>query len=212
MPNQRRRRAILTRCCWEDGRGRCRANGEGEPPLCRKHYEWLYHGTPVDDGPVRPGVGSARDELLDTIVNHPGLNKFGRRVDQRVQGLFDQLADGLERAAQRAFDRPVHTRPEYQGSGRAFHAEWPPRPAGNPGPQQPPPRQPPPRQPPPPQSSAGIDPHTVLGFAPNARLTPEIVKKRRRELARIFHSDQGGNEEAMRRVNMAVDLLLSQLR
>jgi hypothetical protein len=55
------------------------------------------------------------------------------------------------------------------------------------------------------------DPRIVLGFPPNQALTQDQIKKRRRELARILHSDQGGNDESMKRLNSAADALLSQL-
>ena len=188
------------RCSWEDGRGRCAERGAGDPPLCRTHYERAFYGR--DEEPSE--FETARDELLTTILDHPALHQFGRRLDDRVQGLFDQLSQTLERAAERAFDRPLHTRPEYQGPHSGFASEWPPRPRQK-------------RHQAPPRPSSGPqldDPRVILGFSPQAKLTRAIIKKRQRELARIFHTDtQGGEgyEDAMKRVNTAADALLSQL-
>jgi len=55
------------------------------------------------------------------------------------------------------------------------------------------------------------DPRIVLGFKPDEPLTEEIVKKRQRELSKIFHSDRGGSDQTMARVNAAVDELLKKL-
>jgi hypothetical protein len=58
-----------------------------------------------------------------------------------------------------------------------------------------------------------LNPRVVLGFPPDMTLTEELIKKRKRELARIYHPDGGqGNTEAMSRLNWASDLLLKTLR
>lgn len=75
---------------------------------------------------------------------------------------------------------------------------------GQPRPQQAPPQAP--RRPP------GLDPRIVLGFGTDELLTAEKIHARRKELAKIFHPDkQGGNTDAMRRVNAAADALLARL-
>lgn len=50
-----------------------------------------------------------------------------------------------------------------------------------------------------------------MGFSPGQPLTRAIVKKRRNELAGLFHPDRGGSDAAMQRVNAAADQLLAQL-
>ena len=78
-------------------------------------------------------------------------------------------------------------------------------------PQQPPPRQPP-RPPPssPPDQSAAA--RIVLGFEPNETLTKDMIDKRKKALARVFHPDmQGGSEAHMKRINQAADVLLAKL-
>jgi len=47
-----------------------------------------------------------------------------------------------------------------------------------------------------------------LGFGPQEPLTPEMVGRRRKEMARRYHPDQGGSVERMARINQAADLLL----
>lgn len=56
------------------------------------------------------------------------------------------------------------------------------------------------------------DPRMVLGFAPDEILTVEAVKKRRKEFAKIMHSDKGGNDASMARINAAADELLKGLK
>lgn len=57
------------------------------------------------------------------------------------------------------------------------------------------------------------DPRFVLGFPPELKLTKEMVKDRKRQLAAVFHPDKpGGSVEAMKRVNTAADSLLKTLR
>jgi len=89
------------------------------------------------------------------------------------------------------------------------YAECPPRPPGqrpNNGRGAPPPPRPPP------VPSPADDPRVVMGFPPSLQLTETMIKKRRRELAAIYHPDQGGSEEAMKRLNSAVTRLLAQVR
>jgi curved DNA-binding protein CbpA len=53
---------------------------------------------------------------------------------------------------------------------------------------------------------------TILGFDPAQVLTKEAINDRRKQLAKVFHPDRpAGSLEAMKRVNLAADLLLAQL-
>jgi hypothetical protein len=57
-----------------------------------------------------------------------------------------------------------------------------------------------------------INPFLVLGFSPGQKLTTEMIKARKRKLAAIYHPDTGdGDEEAIRMVNAAADMLLRKL-
>ena len=55
------------------------------------------------------------------------------------------------------------------------------------------------------------NPRIVLGFGPQLRLTKEMIRERRKDLARLCHPDRGGSEVAMKRINQAVEMLLSKL-
>lgn len=81
------------------------------------------------------------------------------------------------------------------------------RPVAGPGPQQPPPRPPPTRT-----GMSMQEARVTLGLPPDVKLTPEVVKKRWREVSKLFHSDHKGNDETMKRVNVAKDTLLAGLR
>lgn len=71
----------------------------------------------------------------------------------------------------------------------------------------------PPRQTHTPPAAPRPDPREVLGFEPSTPLTAELVRQRRKELAKIFHPDTGqaGSEAAMKRVNAAAEELLANL-
>ena len=67
-------------------------------------------------------------------------------------------------------------------------------------------------RPPPARKRAAVeDPRMVLNFSPTDKLTPEIVKERKKQLAKVFHPDKQGSTEAMARVNAAADQLLKEL-
>lgn len=65
----------------------------------------------------------------------------------------------------------------------------------------------------PPQPARIVEPDAreVLGFAPGAKLTREMVKARQRELAKIFHPDRHGSTAAMQKLNVAAKKLLESL-
>lgn len=56
------------------------------------------------------------------------------------------------------------------------------------------------------------DPRTVLGFKMGEPITKAKIKERQRELAKLFHPDKGGSDEAMQRVNAAADILLKEIK
>ena len=51
----------------------------------------------------------------------------------------------------------------------------------------------------------------VLGIPLGVKITKEMIRARKRQLAAIFHPDAGGALEAMQRVNTAADKLLKSL-
>ncbi len=56
------------------------------------------------------------------------------------------------------------------------------------------------------------DPRAILGFKPGDKLTVDIIKQRRKDLAKKLHSDYGGSDMLMQKVNVACDALLKELK
>jgi hypothetical protein len=52
----------------------------------------------------------------------------------------------------------------------------------------------------------------VMGFAQGQKLTEDIVKDRKKALARKHHPDHGGSLDKMQRINAAADVLLGSLQ
>lgn len=65
----------------------------------------------------------------------------------------------------------------------------------------------------PPRVAPADDPRTVLHFGSKDVLTREIIKKRHVALAQMIHPDHvGGSDEAMRKLNVARDQLLKEVK
>jgi hypothetical protein len=164
----------------------------GDPPLCRDHYTEIHYGTEaVDDDDLM--------DVVDEIMDHPRVSDIFARFGRMFDGITGRL------------DRP-DIRPNYRGPTAGYGAQWPQVPGGTiPPPRaEPPPPGPAPAPPPPPPLQLE-DPRLVLGFPPEAKPTEPEIKSRRRKLAAIVHPDQGGSEEAMRRINLAADRLIEEL-
>jgi len=178
------------RCSMYDGNKQCKKLGEGNPPICDDHYEAMEEEEEDAEDPV--------EHAVNVVTSHP-----------QVQGLFAYIAAGVDRIA--------HTvdgisRGEWP-RGRGRSSVDPDEPSqrrqhdgNNPG-RQPPPQPPPRRQAPPKE-----DPRVIFGFPAGEVLTREKIKKRHRDLAKILHSDKGGSDESMKRLNAARDQLLAQVK
>lgn len=174
---------VLPRCAFQAGTPyQCPRSGIGNPPLCRRHYTLVQQLE--EEEPEEKYESDLLGDAMRMILGDPA-----------VQDLLHRAKEALRQSG--------HNDPHY--------AEWPPRPppSWNPAPRPTPPPPPPPRVPEPPKAQ---DPRVVLGFAPDIKLTPQMVKKRHRELAALYHPDRGGSEEAMKLLNNAVERLLAQVR
>lgn len=128
----------------------------------------------------------AVDEFVGAVFEHPRVSGVITKVSHtldRLSSLIDQVSNGVPRGA-----------PRSQPRGQAQ-----PR------------RQAPPPPPPAPPPKVRIDPYVVMGFARDKPLTEAMIKDRRRQLAKIFHTDHAGNDESMKRVNVAAELLLQKI-
>ncbi len=124
------------------------------------------------------------DDFVGAVFEHPRVTG----VINKVSRTLDSLAGLIDQVGRRPRGGPAEE-----------HYDPPPHQ------RQQPPRQPPPRQ------TVRIDPYVVLGLPRNVPLTEAMLKDRRRQLAKIFHTDHGGNDEAMKRVNAATELLLQKI-
>jgi hypothetical protein len=173
---------------------RCPNPGLGVPPLCARHYREAYGIEEAEDtDPVQ--------EIFDFLLQQPRV----QHAVQQATAKFHDLQELIEHFGLKQLEQfqqlKAHQSPHYQGPGRGFASTTDP--GRHPGAKQKR-RQ---RRAPTKQE----DPRIVLGFPPGQALTADEIKKRRRELARILHSDQGGNDESMKRLNAAAEALLAQL-
>ncbi len=142
-----------------------------------------------------------------------------RRPPPRPRDVFEDFlddADPIDAVVDQLFDNP-----QVQGGFQwlqeqldkfGFAVDRVARPRIGPsGPQQPPPRRPAAPPPPPPRVDPLAEARGVLHFGPTEKLTREIVKRRRKDLAAMCHPDKGGSVESMQRVNAAADALLKAL-
>mgnify|MGYP001615100771 CR=1 FL=1 len=105
------------------------------------------------------------------------------KIVSKAGGILDALAGLIDRATQKVTEGP---RPVSEAPGGARR---------------------------PVRSVPKDDPRTVLHFGPKDVLTEEIIKLRRRDLAKIAHPDKpGGSDEAMRKINAAADALLKMVK
>lgn len=130
------------------------------------------------------------DNILDRVLDHP-----------TAQGAFNRIAGSFDRIAQYIDVLSTGRIPRREREEEASSSQPPPRANGHARPVPPPPR------------PSGENPYLVLGFTPGVKITAEMVKERRKELAKLFHPDkQAGSTEAMKRVNTAAETLLARLK
>ncbi len=60
--------------------------------------------------------------------------------------------------------------------------------------------------------ATGPDPRKLMGFRPGVVLTEKEIRDRRKDLAKIYHSDTGSSEEMLKDINAAADQLLRELK
>ena len=172
------------RCAFLTPSGRpCPKTGTGNPPLCAHHQEEL-------EAEVEDGDEYTAEDLFGDVLEHPGF----RSIFDRIAGSIDKVARGID---------SMQDPRMWQNVGKAYQAKQEARSQGNES-------QGRSRRPPPPPETP--DPRSVLGFPPSVKITAEMVKDRRKELAKLFHPDKGGSHEAMQRVNAAAEKLLRDLK
>lgn len=173
-----------------DGRRRCRRSGLGNPPLCNPHKIAFAETIKASEGRK---FGGGLADLFDRVVN-------GKKINRKViEHAFDDVAAWAAAGATAQQGAP-RTGPFRPAAGFPFPPGWRPSPS----------------PPPPPvdpriaaQKQARQRARIVLGFTPTEALSPEVIKERRKEMARAHHPDKaGGSTTKMQEINAAADCLL----
>lgn len=178
-----RRAAVTDQCCYSENRRRCRRTGTGDPPVCNAH-KIAFAEAARKATSKRPG--DAIYDLFDSFLS-------GRKVTRKkIENAWDDLGTIVNDAGVRSrFTPPPGWQPP---------PGWVPR--QNSGP--------------PPEDPAVVEARKefalakrVMGFAETEPITADMVKDRRKALARKFHPDRpGGSVERMQKINAAADVLL----
>jgi hypothetical protein len=183
------------KCCYREGSRKCTRDGTGNPPLCKPHQIAVTEAA----RPRRPA-----EILADTIVDF----MQGRPINAGAAvGALDTLLGGMGQdyrpdAFPGQSENDVHQRAQ---QGRQAPGWWNAA-----------------RQ----RASQHVDPaeaeararqlaaRKVMGFTATEELTEEIIRDRRKRLARKHHADAGGTDgrgSRMAQINAATDVLLQAL-
>lgn len=201
MPRRRPARPAkpqVSRCSIASGNGRrCVRNGYGNPPICQDHARVIseQHAQAGfrTDGAVADTIRATMNgkRVNPTTVVDAIAELFGyfaasapKTHQPQPQSSPFNVMDELRRAAEAARLRAARAQAQQ-------HAQ---------------------QAPPPPQApSATLLARRVMGFGGNEKLTVDMIKDRKRELAMKHHPDRGGSLEKMQAINNAADVLLASL-
>lgn len=173
------------RCAYIERGQRCKRAGDGNPPLCSAHRVVLEAEAAR---PQRPG---------EKIVGLLGRVFRGQKVND--DHLYAGIEDFVEMFSRAPGDPPHNPIDAARVRARDFLRRAQAQAGAVPPP------------PPRPKKPTGPDPRAVLGFPAGQKITPELVKKRHRELARKHHPDRGGSLQKMQEINQAVDAIMATL-
>jgi hypothetical protein len=140
-------------------------------------------------------------DIVDVVVDRVLEHKTIRDTFGRVAGSVDRAAQFIDLLAQGRLRRPSPPPSGGAGGGErsagAGQRRTPNASNGKP-------------------SATGVgkmskqEACAVLGFKMGTVMGREAIKSRQRELAKLFHPDKGGSDDAMCRVNEAVEVLLGK--
>lgn len=191
------RQAARARCSFKDGKRRCPFDGTGKPPLCDAHRIAIAEAAK----PRSPAT--LLSEFYNNFMSGKPINvEATLGAVQEVFGQWQGMAAGYHpdvRGGER--EGAAHAR---AGRGQQDASWWTPRPGQGSAPRQP-----------------GVDQQVlearrrarqIMGFAEGEPLTPEVVKKRHRQLVGRWHPDRpGGSHKKMAAINDAADVLFASL-
>ena len=176
----------------------CGAPGIGDPPLCAFHFSTVddVDFEADDEAAVwsraqrRPNANPApghKIDLMTAILQHPESAALIETLVGKAREFFRQTVT----------------------PGGGYQAECPPPPPGGEKRRR---RNAPPSDGSAPTRMSADEARISLGFAPGQPLSEAVLRQRRRALTAMFHPDAGGSDEAMKRLNQAVAMLLDELR
>ena len=176
----------------ETGR-RCRRNGTGAPVMCRRHLDEVLSSTSGSD-PM-----NAFKEVASSVLR--GERPSTRSVEDAISGLgslfgFKVKAADVQAAADRLRDQAERVAGARGGSSSSRSSPGSSSSGARPG-----------SSPDDDRARAVSKARKTLGFTVRDELTPEIIKKRYRELAKKHHPDRGGSAARMAEINQAVEIL-----
>lgn len=192
-------------CTYREGGRRCPRRGYGDPPRCAIH-ELLEEEEDEEDGGALARIGRQAGEMLDDRLAGTsagflrGIGEFlGSVAGRRAEVALEDRINGMSREDVEAYlaqvRQRVHNIRRRLAQERAQREQSGQRPQAKTG-------------------SDGLTAREILGFSEDAQLTREMVQKRRRELAKVFHPDKNpgsGSPAQMQRVNAAAKEILAEL-
>lgn len=167
-------------CAYKEGRRRCRRNGTGNPPLCAAHR------TVIVDAAASAGAGGVQQALHELMSNGRVSKKTLERALGDVLAGFGIGVGGATFTPPAGMNLPPNWR-------ERMHTAPPPPPIDLAAER---------------RKRAVAEARRTLGFGPGEVVTEEAIKARKRELAKRYHPDRGGDPSQMARVNDAADVLL----
>ena len=193
------------RCTFKESGRRCPRDGQGNPPLCAPHRIAVAHAA-IPKSPVEVIADAAFNFLQGKPINRDATLGAVEDIASQWAGMgADYRPDAFDGAG----EDQTHRRAQ-AGAGSAtpwWVAHMQNVANGRTGAR----RQAAPAPPPDPRVGERREARQTMGFSPSDQLTEDIVKERKKLLARKHHPDRGGSVERMSAINAAADVLLESM-
>lgn len=194
MPSSKR----LDQCVRKENGRRCVRSGTGKPPLCRAcriAFTEEARRAQQPQGPARRVANVAASIFDDLLSGRPlDRGKVASAINEfawTMGGGFTDYHPDIDGGAQGGDGVDTEYTPP---PGTGWHREEAPRQRVDPN-----------------AIRAQQNARNTLGFGPSDLLTEDLIKDRRRQLAKRHHPDRGGSITRMQAVNDACDVLMATL-
>lgn len=189
------------RCTFKEGGRRCNRDGHGNPPLCAPHRIAVVQAA-APRSPTQVIADAMVNFLQGKPVNRDATIGAVEDIANQWAGMGGDYRPDMFGGAG---EDQTHRRAQAGASGGTPRwADW-----HNGGFRPDPRRAAPPRQDP--KVAERLAARQTMGFQPADVLTEDVVKDRKKLLARKHHPDRGGSVERMSAINAAADVLLEAL-